>query len=326
MKDNSKILIICGLTATGKTNLSLSIARKLNGEIISADSRQVYKGLDIGTGKDIPHGFVWRKSGIRFGIEHIGYYTDGKVRLWGYDLVNPQKDFSVSDFITVGRKILKDIVKRGKLPIVTGGTGFYIQGLLDGVETMGYPLNKKLRLELEGKSLEFLKKELKKLSIDKFELLNNSDLSNPRRLMRAIEVEKYKLRRKKIKKIKKLEADCLFVGLTAGKKSLVEMITKRIEERLKEGVEKEVNGLLQVYDFSDKAFSACGYSEVKRYIEGKISKDEMIKEWLRSEIKYSRKQLVWFKRNNKINWFNVEETGYCSKIELLVGRWYSKIS
>src|SRR5687767_6639381 len=122
-----KLLVICGPTATGKSSLAFKLARKFNGELISADSRQVYIGMDIGTGKE------WGEG----------------VEIWGYDLVDPDKEFSVAQYLRFATKKISDIEKRGKLPILVGGTGLYIKGVVDGIPTVDVPRNKKLREILE---------------------------------------------------------------------------------------------------------------------------------------------------------------------------------
>jgi tRNA dimethylallyltransferase len=136
---NSKLLVICGPTSTGKTILAISLAKKFNGEIVSADSRQVYKGLDIGTGKDLPKNakikYLWMKK--------FGFYEIKGIKIWGYDLADPRHSFSVSQYLRFAERVISDISKRGKLPILVGGTGLYIKGVVDGIPTAEIPKNKK---------------------------------------------------------------------------------------------------------------------------------------------------------------------------------------
>lgn len=224
-----KLLIITGLTATGKTKLGVELAEEFNGEIISADSRQVYKYLDIGTGKD---------------LEHFQ---------WGLDLVLPNEKFNVSDYVEYVNKILKDIWSRNKLPIVVGGTGQYIKELLHPSETLNISPNQELR----SKNYELweLQNELQKINPEKWAKMSDSDRKNPRRLVRAIEVGLKKVH--PLKKDEPFLADVLMIGLTAPLKILNERIDERVEERIKLGMEEEKEKLKKMGYFPD----AFGYQE-----------------------------------------------------------------
>ena len=140
-----KLLVICGATATGKTSLGISLAKKYRGEIISGDSRQVYQKMDIGTGKDIPKGAKYKLNNRRTG----GYYEISGIRIWGYDLVSPKEEFSVAQYTKIAREVIKDIHKRNKLPILVGGTGFYLKSVVEGIGTVEIPQNKALRENLK---------------------------------------------------------------------------------------------------------------------------------------------------------------------------------
>src|SRR4030043_1021657 len=185
-----KLLVICGPTATGKTSLALSLARKFNGESVSADSRQVYKGMDIGTGKDLPKNSKFQISKSKMGFKNLnlGFYTLSGVRLWGYDLVEPTQDFSVAHYIKIAQKIIENIHKRGKLPILVGGAGLYIKGVVDGIDTADIKRNIKVRKDLEGKTNCDLYALLLNVDIERALRMNESDRKNPRRLVRAIEI------------------------------------------------------------------------------------------------------------------------------------------
>ena len=177
-----KVLIIVGPTGSGKTKLALKIAKDLDGEIVSCDSRQVYRGLDIGTGKDIPKGLSPdnTKQGAKYMINGVN--------VWGYDLVEPKDNFSVSDYVSSVIPIIDDIGSRGRLPIVVGGTGLYVKGLVDGIETSNISVNEKLRENLESREVGELYDHLAKINPLKAASMNSSDKQNPRRLIRAIEI------------------------------------------------------------------------------------------------------------------------------------------
>lgn len=207
-----KILVITGPTATGKTALGLELADKYNGEIISADSRQIYKHMDIGTGKDTQH------------------------FQWGIDLVEPGVPFSVSDWVNYAAKTLENIWSRGKLPIVVGGTGQYIKELLNPSQTLHIPPDEKLREQLAGYSVGELQTKLREIDPGKWERMNESDRNNPRRLVRAIEVA---VNPGPQGDSKKSDFDVLIIGLTAPMEFLEKRIDKRVGDRLKAGMEKE---------------------------------------------------------------------------------------
>jgi len=192
----SKVLIICGPTAVGKTALGVRLAKELNGEIISADSRQVYKGMDIGTGKDLPVNPKFEilnpkqilNSKFQILNYQIGYYEIDGVKVWLLDIVEPDCQFSVADYVRCANSVIEDIWRRGKLPILVGGTGFYIKAIVDGIETIGVGPDWSLRRKLSNYQIIKLSNLLKKIDLEKWKRMNESDQKNPRRLVRAIEV------------------------------------------------------------------------------------------------------------------------------------------
>ena len=179
----NKLLVICGPTATGKTSLGILLAKKVDGEIISADSRQVYIGMDLGTGKDLP-----KNSEFKIQNSKIGYYLFDKIPVWMIDIVKPNQEFSAADFVGLASKVINDINSRNKLSIIVGGTGFYIKALIDGVDTLGIPPDWELRKQLGLKSTAELFEMLSRINSEKSASMNSSDKQNPRRLIRAIEV------------------------------------------------------------------------------------------------------------------------------------------
>lgn len=166
----NKVLVICGPTATGKTSFALQMAKELNGELVSADSRQVYIGRDLETGKDLD---LIKNSGIK---------------IWLYDVVNPGEEFSVAIWRKLAHEAIADILSRGKLPIVVGGSGLYIRALTEDLSEVDISRNEKLRAELKNKSASELFDYLKNINLTKAMSMNNSDRKNPRRLIRAIEI------------------------------------------------------------------------------------------------------------------------------------------
>src|SRR3989344_5897459 len=281
-----KLLVICGPTVTGKTKLALHLAKVFNGEIISADSRQVYKYMDIGTGKDKPEG----------------------IEINGYDLVNPDEEFSVSQYADFANACIREINSRGKLPILVGGTGLYIKGVVDGIDTADIPKDEKLRVKLNGLKIEDLQEKLKKIDSKKFASMNDSDINNPRRLIRAIEVASSG----KISERKGMSYDVLFIGLSLSREKLDERITKRVDDRINQGFDKEIDFLKKKDFFRYAPARTLGYKDWPD-----------IKKWKREEIKYAKRQMTWFKKDKRIKWFDIETNDYKQKVEDIVQKWYS---
>lgn len=289
----NKIIIVIGPTATGKSNLAVKLAKKYNGEVISADSRQVYLGLDIGTGK------ITKKE--MMGVPHHML-----------DVVTPKKTFTVAQWQKQTEKIIKEIISRQKLPIICGGTGFYIQSIVDGIVLPEVPPNAKLRKELEKKSLDELVSILKKLDPERLE---NIDTKNPVRLIRAIEISKIIGKVPQITK-NKTPYEILQIGLDNKDEILKNKINNRIISRMKKGMLKESvdlhkNGL------SYKRMETLGleYRLLSQLIQKKIDKKEFV-EKLKKEIwQYVKRQRTWFKKDKHIKWFKPTDL---SKIEKVV--------
>lgn len=301
----NKLLVICGPTATGKTSLALHLAKELDGELVSADSRQVYKGMDIGTGKDLPKG----------------------VKIWGYDLISPKKEFSVAQYVKEAKAIIDSIWKRGKLPILVGGTGLYIKSVVDGIPTISVPKNKSLRRSLEKRSAKELFETLAQIDAIKAASMNYSDKRNPRRLIRAIEIAQWQLKkgRRKIfkKSIPKEEIPTLMIGLRTKKKFLYKKIEQRVEARVRAGIEEEIRALLKSgVSWKHQSMDSLGYKQWKDFFEGKKKKEQIIKKWEKEECKYTKRQMTWFKRDRRINWFDINKKGWKGDIEKLAKKWY----
>jgi len=315
-----KLLIICGPTATGKSALAIRLAKKYNGEIVSADSRQVYKKLNIGTGKDLPKNAKFKFRNKEMG----GSYCVNGISVWGYDLVEPSQEFSVSLFVQYSKTVIADLWKRKKLPILTGGTGFYIKAISDGIETVRIPKNAKLRQSLVGKSREELFDILANFDTIKAASLNLSDRNNPRRLVRAVEVANWlAITHSQTQKPVKFKADVLFVGLTAPKELLAKRIDERVDKRVRRGVEEEVKRLIgEKVTWQHQAMSSLGYREWSDYFKGKKSREETINNWKADEHGYAKRQLTWFRKDRRINWFDISCNGWQEKVEKLVEKWY----
>lgn len=325
----NRLLVTCGPTATGKTRLALHLSKVFNGEVVSSDSRQVYKGMDIGTGKDLPKGARFRISDLRFKNEKIGYYELNRMRIWGYDLVEPKDDFSVSKYVEIAEKIVANIWKRRKLPILVGGSGLYIKGLVDGIPTASIPKNESLRKSLENKNSDELFDLLAQLDPVKAASLNMSDKQNPRRLVRAIEVAFYtsKNPNTSINRFIKSDYEVLFIGLSVPKEILYKRIKKRVFQRVKLGIEDEITKLLtQGIDWGKPAMQSLGYGVWRDYLTHKSTKKEVIEKWIRDEQNYAKRQLTWFKKDSRIRWLDISKMGWEKSVEKTVGEWHNRKS
>jgi len=320
-----KLLVICGPTATGKTTLAVSLAKKFDAEIISADSRQVYKGMDIATGKDLPKQAKVKKD-VQTGLD---YYLFDSIPVWLLDVVRLNEEFSVANFVDLAGRVLGRIWTKGKLPIVVGGTGFYIKALVDGIQTLGISPDWTLRKQLETRSWQELFEMLARLDSEKAASMNVSDRQNKRRLVRAIEVAlaKNHMGKTKLKKEirKKRHINPLFIGLKAPMKDLYERIDRRINRQLEEGAKREVESLLnQGYSWELPAMTALGYRQWQKYFKEGESIEKVMSLWKSGEHDYARRQMIWFEKERRINWFDITKVGFGKEVEKKVRSWYPK--
>ena len=296
-----KIIVVLGQTATGKSDLEVELALKFNGEVVSADSRQVYKGLDIGTGK-VP------RDKLKVENEKLkGYFYKG-IRHHLLDVVSPKNQFTAAEYKKKAEKAIDDIISQRKVPIVIGGTGFYIQTVVDGIIPPEVPPNKKLRKELMNKKTEELLVILKKLDPER---AMSVEQKNPRRLIRAIEIARALGKVPKIKKNPKY--DVLQIGLKIEDDKLKKKIKKRLIERIKGPKSSSKIGQSMIEEakqlhekgLSWKRMEELGleYRYLARYLQKKLSKEEMIEQLNMAIRHYAKRQKTWFKRDLRIHWF-----------------------
>ncbi|MDD2731601.1 MAG: tRNA (adenosine(37)-N6)-dimethylallyltransferase MiaA [Candidatus Pacebacteria bacterium] len=276
-----KIIAIVGPTSSGKTGLSIKLTKKFNAEIISADSRQVYKGMDIGTGK------ITKKE-TRGVPHHL------------LDVVSFKKIFTVIDYKKLAEKSLKKIFKKGKVPFIVGGTGFYIRALIDKTAIPEVKPDWKLRRKLGEENTQSLFKRLEKIDPKRAKSI---DEKNKRRIIRALEIViKTKKPVPKIRK-KKPEFEVLVLGIKKPKNELYRLIEKRLLKRLKKGMLKEAKKLREK-GLSYKRMKELGleYRYMAYYLQGQISYNEMV-EKLKKEIEhYAKRQMTWFRKDSRVIW------------------------
>jgi len=327
------ILVICGPTATGKTDLAIKLAKDFNGELVSADSRQVYKGMDIGTGKDVKNSKfqIPNSKSDQLDKFRIGYYLVSGIKIWLLDIVKPDYRFTVADYVKCANLVITDIWQRKKLPIIVGGTGLYIKAMVDGIGTLGIPPDWELRKEAKNLGINELRDKLKKIDPDKLINMNQSDINNPRRLIRAIEIARnYKFQIINFKSISndKLpisDKEIIMIGLTVQYNILYNRIDKRVDERIKNGVIDEIKSLHdQGYSWDSSALgTTIGYREWQAYTEHNQKREDIIKRWKFDEHGYARRQMTWFKKDSRIKWFDIAKKDYLKQIVSLVEKWYN---
>ena len=288
-----RMITILGPTASGKTNLATHLAARLNAEIISADSRQVYRGMDIGTGKDLADYVV---EGHVIPYHLIDICEPGTK----YNLFRYQQDFLDS---------YEEIRSRGALPILCGGTGLYIEAVLKGYSLSPVPQNPALRTELEGKNLEELTNILVDLKRRNHSVMHNkTDVDSCQRAIRAIEIETYNLT-KPTEERQCPPIDSLIIGVDIDREERRRKITKRLNERLKAGMIDEVDGLLKRgIPADDLIYYGLEYKFVTEYLIGKLSYDEMFQQLEIAIHQFAKRQMTWFRgmerRGFTIHWVN----------------------
>jgi tRNA dimethylallyltransferase len=284
-----KLITILGPTASGKTNLAVHLAAQIDGEIISADSRQVYKGMDIGTGKDLDE-YTLKGTNIPY------HLIDIKEAGTEYNVFQFQQDFI---------DVFKDIVKRGKTPILCGGTGFYLSAALDKYQMIAVPENKELREVYASKSMEELVKKLTSLK----DLHNSTDLTNRERVTRSIEIEIHKTKHPLAPLMP--EAKHYVFGIEIEREIVKEKISNRLKNRLDNGMIKEVENLLSK-GVSAKQLKLYGleYRFITEFIEGDLSFNDMYQKLNTAIHVFAKKQMTWFRKmernQTKINWIKTD--------------------
>ncbi|QGT99431.1 tRNA dimethylallyltransferase [Candidatus Syntrophocurvum alkaliphilum] len=295
-----KLAAIVGPTGVGKTNISVKVAQSINGEILSCDSMQIYKGMDIGTAKI--------NENEKMGVNHHLI-----------DIVQPHENFTVADYQKKAKELIENINQKNKLPILVGGTGLYYQSVVDNYHFFPQKKQEAVRKKWEKKyyekGLENLYLELKK---NDPEYANKISTNDKKRIIRALEV--FDITSKPFSHLQTRQGktyNLKAIGLYLERKYLYEHIEQRVDKMISKGLIEEVSELRNKgYDTSLNSMQALGYKQVFSYLEGMITYDEMIKEIKKQTRRYAKRQLTWFKKDNRINWLNVQ--GYENNPKLLV--------
>ncbi len=286
-----KVVVIVGPTASGKTALSIELAKKIDGEIISSDSMQIYKDMDIGTAK------VTKEE-----AEGIKHYL--------VDFVSPADRYTVSDFKKDAEKAIEEILSKGKIPIVVGGTGLYVNSLIYGIEYQDMDFNEEYRNELMKRAetpeeLQNLWEEANKIDPDSMKIISKND---KKRIVRVLEIYKAtgktKTEQEILSRKNEVKYDFKVFGITMDREKLYERINKRVDIMIQAGLENEVKELLEKYSEFPTAMQGLGYKEVVQYFDGILTREEMIEKIKQESRRYAKRQLTWFRRNKEIIWLD----------------------
>jgi tRNA dimethylallyltransferase len=287
MEKSSKVIVIVGPTASGKTELSLLLAKEFKGEIVSADSRQIYTGMDIGTGK-----------ATKQELKQVKHYL--------IDIKKPNQDYSVGQYKKDAIQAINEILKNGKLPIIIGGTGLYVSSLVNNLDfpkvKENHSLRRKLERDLEEKGLKFMFDYLVELDPEAAYVV---DPKNHRRVIRALEValitgKPFTEQRKKGKPL----YNFLQIGISQSPDILKLRIENRIKKMYRDGLAEEVKNLIKKYGDKPKAFDAIGYREIISYLKGEISLEESKILMIKNTWHYAKRQLTWFNKDKSIKWID----------------------
>lgn len=288
------VIVICGPTASGKTALSIELAKKIDGEIVSADSMQIYKYMDIGSAKP-----------TKLEMQGIKHYM--------LDFVEPNIRYSVADYKKEAEACIEEILSKGKVPIVVGGTGLYINSLIYGIEYNENKLDEEYRNKLEkiaeSEGLETLYNKAVEIDPIAMEKISCND---KKRILRVLEIYhetgKTKTEQEIESRSKEIKYDYRVFAINIDRDKLYDRINQRVDIMLEQGIVDEVKNLISKYEKLPTAIQGLGYKETKDYLEGIISKEEMIEKIKMETRRYAKRQLTWFRKNQQVIWIDGLET------------------
>lgn len=287
------LIILTGPTAVGKTDLSIKLSKSLNAEIISADSMQIYKDMNIGTAK------VTQEE-----MQGIKHYM--------IDIVYPTERYSVAEFKVQAEKAIEEILKKGKTPIIAGGTGLYVNSLIYNIQYNDIKIDEKYRKYLEERvekeGLQSLYEEAKNID---FEAMKSISKNDKKRILRVLEMYhqtgKTKTELEKESRKEEVKYDYKVYAINWEREELYKRINKRVDIMIEQGLIKEVEKILKKYDKFPTAMQGLGYKEVVEYLDKKITKEEMIEKIKMETRRYAKRQITWFKKIENVKWIQGNE-------------------
>lgn len=288
-----KVVVIVGPTASGKTALSIELAKKIDGEIISSDSMQIYKDMNIGTAK------VTKEE-----MQGIKHYL--------VDFVQPDTRYTVSDFKKDSENAIKEIINKRKIPIVVGGTGLYVNSLIYGIEYQDMNFDEEYRNKLMqiAETTDGLNELYKKAEQIDPEAIKKISENDKKRIIRILEIYKAtgktKTEQEILSRQKGVDYDFKVFGITMERSKLYERINRRVDIMIEQGLEDEVRNIMLKYSDFPTAMQGLGYKEVVEYFNKKISREEMIEKIKQESRRYAKRQLTWFRKNKETIWLDAE--------------------
>lgn len=289
-ENTTPVIAIVGPTASGKTRRAVNVAAALDGEIISGDSRQVYRGMTIGTGKDLEE--------------------YGDIRYHLIDIADAGEKYNLHRFLKDANDAITDVRQRGRLPIICGGTGLYVESLLNGLVLPDVPENKTLRVALKGKALD----ELTRILASMKQLHNVTDIDTPKRAIRAIEIQTYYIDHPELAvKTSPAPIDAIVIGVDIDRESRRQKITQRLHQRLDEGMVDEIKGLIAAgISPDDLIYYGLEYKYITEYVIGQLTYDEMVSRLEIAIHQFAKRQMTWFRgmerRGYDIHWLSADLT------------------
>lgn len=308
ISDKNKILAIVGPTGVGKTTYAIHLASQIKAELISADSRQIYIGMDIATGKEVNLG-SWQNINQRPAL------IIQNIPLHGLNLTQPDQPFSVAEWVTIVKQLLSEIKGRGNIPIVVGGSGFYLSALMGKVDTLASPPNQALRRQLANLTTQQLRDKLAGLDVVKLNALNPSDRQNPARLIRAVELAANPS--SKQPNITNSETTNLnLLGLSLPQRQLYAKVDHRIDAMIEQGLVEETKNLLTTFPTDSLAMTGIGYKEIADYLTGQTNLEQAIQRIKYRTHHYIRRQNTWW-RKQTVNWVDTGQLNWQPKADQL---------
>lgn len=302
-----KLVVLLGPTASGKSSLAIELAKEFDGEIIAADSRTVYKEMNIGTAKPTGQKRRDRKDSIKNLFSDRPLIVED-VSHWGISIINPDEDFNAAQFKKYAEEKIKDITKRGKLAILAGGTGLYISAIVDNLAFTDAPKNEELRAEIEEMTNNEIIEQIRELDAEGLETL---DESNRRRLTRALEILKTTGKPLSAQKVKSLpKFDVLQLGIKKSREVLNERIDMRVDQMIAGGLVDEVRGLKEKYGCEINSMTGIGYRQICSFLDGYMKLKDAIEVLKRDTRHYAKRQMTWFKRDDRINWIENKDEAF----------------
>ena len=284
-----KVIVIVGPTASGKTSLSIELAKQIKGEIISCDSMQIYKDMNIGTAKVT-------KSEMQ-GIKH-----------YLVDFVSPDTRYSVADYKTDAEKAIENIISKGKIPIIVGGTGLYVDSLIYGIEYPEIKFDEEYRKKLEKEAEEGLENLYNKAKEIDEQAMQKISINDRKRIIRVLEIYhatgKNKTEQEKESRKKEVKYDYKIFGINIERPILYERINKRVDIMIDQGLIEEVKKLIKKYPEFPTAMQAIGYKEIVEYLNNELSLEEAIEKIKQETRRYAKRQITWFKRIENLKWLD----------------------